>query len=88
MQNGNTAAALDFDQLRNVTMGDGALMREIMSSLIDEIPLQIEKIRMRRNRRTPQWQTSATQMISLFSGAFICRTYSLLNLTRNVIRFS
>lgn len=45
MQSRNTAAALDFDQLKNITMGDTELMREIISALIDDTSVQIGKIR-------------------------------------------
>lgn len=45
MQSRNPAAALDFDQLRNITMGDAELMREIISALIDDTSVQIGKIR-------------------------------------------
>jgi HPt (histidine-containing phosphotransfer) domain-containing protein len=45
MEPGSSPLVIDFTQLRNVTLNDEALMREVLSALVSDASQQIEELR-------------------------------------------
>ena len=54
MEGVSVLLVLDLAQLRNITLNDEALMREVVFALVNDVSLRIEELRRAVGRRDPQ----------------------------------